>query len=533
MHRFVRAIADKPFERIRGVLRQGAAALRVGRPSDYGLALMAVTGAVACSALLERTLPVSAANFSLIFLSAVLLVATRTALAPALLTAVAGFLAYNYFFTAPRYTFEVTRPDELVSVVLFLVVGLVGGNLANRLRRQVAVLHATNEQSRRLLELNRRLGRSARAQDIHATAARALSEFVQVPVSVLGDDGSGELRQLAAAPDRVLIDERGLAAAAEAAAENESRGYGADSATGAAGDWYCVPLALEEGRVVVAVQLGCRTASPAPEELQLIEAYAAQVAQALTRTRLTANLEAAQVAEETERLRAALLSSVSHDLRTPLASMIGAASSLRALDDGLSASDRDELLDALLTEGQRLDRYIENLLDMTRLGHGSFALARDWVAPADLVGAAIRRTRQAHADLAIEREVPADLPLLYVHAALIEQALFNVLENAARFSPPDEPVHIAVTADRLRLVISVTDRGPGIPAEQRERVFDMFVTGDAEGREHGRGLGLAICKGMVAAHGGQVHANAGADGVGTRMSIELPVAAAPATEAEP
>ena len=504
--------------------------MRVGRPRDYGLALVAVAGAVACSALLERALPVSAANFSLIFLSAVLLVATRTALAPALLTAVGGFLAYNYFFTAPRYTFEITRPDELVSVVLFLVVGLVGGNLANRMRHQVAVLRATNEQSRRLLELNRRLARSAGPDAIHATAARALAEFAEVDVCVLGDDGAGELRPLARAPDRAEIDRDALATATEAAAQGQPRGPG----VGPGGAWYCLPLALDERRVVIALRLGNRPAPPSPEELQLLQAYAAQVAQALTRSRLTANLEAAQVAEETERLRAALLSSVSHDLRTPLASMIGAASSLRELDEGLSANDRDELLDALLTEGRRLDRYIENLLDMTRLGHGSFTLARDWVAPADLVGAAIRRTRPMHPALEIERDVPADLPLLYVHAALIEQALFNVLENAARFSPVDEPVRITVTADRQWLSISVCDRGPGIPAAERERVFDMFFTGAGpEAREHGRGLGLAICKGMVAAHGGQVHATTDADGVGTCMSIELPVTAAPPTEAEP
>ena len=530
MQRIVRTIA--PSDGIRALARKGAAALRVGRPRDYGLALIAVAGAVACSALLERTLPVSAANFSLIFLSAVLLVATRTALAPALLTAVGGFLAYNYFFTAPRYTFEVTQPDELVSVVLFLVVGLLGGNLANRMRRQVAVLRATNEQSRRLLELNRRLGRSVGPDEIQATAARTLAEFAEVGVCVLGDDGAGELRALACAPEHTAVDREALATASEAATQGRPRGHGVEP--GGGGSWYCLPLPLEGRRVVIAVCLGSRPAPPAPEELQLLEAYAAQVAQALTRSRLTANLEAAQVAEETERLRAALLSSVSHDLRTPLASMIGAASSLRELDAGLSASDRDELLDALLTEGQRLDRYIENLLDMTRLGHGSFTLARDWVAPADLVGAAIRRTRPLHPELAIERDVPADLPLLYVHAALIEQALFNVLENAARFSPPDEPVRITVSATRQRLRISICDRGPGIPASQRARVFDMFFTGvEAEGREHGRGLGLAICKGMVAAHGGQVHASAGADGVGTCMSIELPVAAAPPAEAEP
>jgi two-component system, OmpR family, sensor histidine kinase KdpD len=248
------------------------------------------------------------------------------------------------------------------------------------------------------------------------------------------------------------------------------------------------------------------------------------VALALARTRLVGSLQQARVAEETERLRAALLSSVSHDLRTPLASMIGAASSLRELGDQLSASDKRELLDAVLSEGERLNRYIQNLLDMTRLGHGTLKLERDWIALNDIVAAALRRCRELLSNLHVVRSIPHDLPLLYVHPALIEQALVNVIENAARFSPPEGEIRITARNENGELLIEISDQGPGIPPEQRRQVFDMFFTGGEGDRgRHGSGLGLAICHGMVGAHGGRIEALPGPRDRGTTIAIHLPL----------
>jgi two-component system sensor histidine kinase KdpD len=258
----------------------------------------------------------------------------------------------------------------------------------------------------------------------------------------------------------------------------------------------------------------------------MIEAQVSQLAMALERTRLVAELSATRLSEENERLRSALLSSVSHDLRTPLASIIGSASSLRDLSPQLSAENKRELLDSILSESERLNRYIQNLLDMTRLGHGSLKIERDWISLDDLVAAALRRLGPSLEGVEIQRDWPDDLPLLFVHPALIEQALVNVIDNAARFSPPGGQVGIQARHDTAgqQLEIRVTDQGPGIAPELREKVFDMFVT-DSEGdrSRHGSGLGLAISRGMLGAHGGSIDAQLGPAGIGTTIVMHLPL----------
>jgi two-component system sensor histidine kinase KdpD len=189
------------------------------------------------------------------------------------------------------------------------------------------------------------------------------------------------------------------------------------------------------------------------------------------------------------------------------------------------------LLEGTRDEAERLDRYIQNLLDMTRLGHGALKLARDWVSPGDIVGSALNRLRAVLAPLQVTTELPAELPLLYVHAALIEQALINVIENAARFSPVHGRLQMAVTAQNEEIVFAVSDEGPGIPEGERAKIFDMFYTaarGDRGGQ--GTGLGLAICQGMVGAHGGRISVGDGIDGRGTCISLHLPLQAQPEAE---
>jgi two-component system sensor histidine kinase KdpD len=228
-----------------------------------------------------------------------------------------------------------------------------------------------------------------------------------------------------------------------------------------------------------------------------------------------------------------LLASVSHDLRTPLTSMRGSIDSLLALGEAIPLEDRRELLEGTRDEAERLDRYIQNLLDMTRLGHGALKLARDWVAPGDIVGSALNRLQAVLAPLQVATELPADLPLLYVHAALIEQALVNVLENAARFSPPQGHLQLKVSASEQELSFAVSDEGPGIPEDERAKIFDMFYTaarGDRGGQ--GTGLGLAICQGMVGAHGGHISVAEGIGGKGTCITLHLPLQTQPELESD-
>lgn len=245
----------------------------------------------------------------------------------------------------------------------------------------------------------------------------------------------------------------------------------------------------------------------------------------VSRERMLA-LNASRLAEEHERLRSALLASVSHDLRTPLASIIGSSSSLRALDPQLTSQDRFELLDGILNESERLNRYIQNLLDMTRLGHGELAIQRDWISVDDLVASARKRLAGSLTPFNVQQVWDSELPLLHVHPALVEQALVNVLENAARFSPAGGQITISAATDETasRMTLTVSDAGPGIPRHLREQVFEMFFTGnDGDRSLHGTGLGLAICRGMLGAHGGTVTATNGPDGNGTSIIMTLPL----------
>jgi two-component system sensor histidine kinase KdpD len=261
-----------------------------------------------------------------------------------------------------------------------------------------------------------------------------------------------------------------------------------------------------------------------PQQIRLIRSLCDQAALALDRTQLVADLEQTRLVSETEQMRSALLSSISHDLRTPLASIIGSTTSLLEYGDSFSKDNRKELLATTVEEAQRLDRYIQNLLDMTRLGQGNLKLVRDWVDLHDIVSSALDRMRDVIKNVALDIDIGDDVPLLWVHGVLIEQAIVNLLDNAIRFSPPSGHIVISATASDDTVVIDLCDEGPGIPGNEREKIFDMFYTVRQGDRSHlqGTGLGLAICRGMVAAHGGTVTAYDGPHGKGTCMRIALP-----------
>jgi len=211
--------------------------------------------------------------------------------------------------------------------------------------------------------------------------------------------------------------------------------------------------------------------------------------------------------------------------------MIGSASTLKSMFNKLSDEDRESLLDSVLGEGERLDRYIRNLLDMTRLGHGTLKIEGDWIALTDILSSALRRTRNLMSKVHVVLSVEEDLPLLFVHPALIEQALVNVLENAAKFAPAGSDLTIQARREGNELIVATSDEGPGIPEDQRSEVFDMFFTGGEGDRgPHGSGLGLAICHGMVAAHGGRIQALAGPNGRGATIEMALPLRESPEQE---
>ena len=502
--------------RARRTLREAGGGLT---RNDIAWPVVAAATATALGWLLERYAGLG--DLSMVFIVAVIVVAARTRMTAAVIAATLCFLAYNFFFIEPRFTFYIGARQGVASVFLFLVAALVSGRLAAKLRAQVVALRAANAHTGALQTLGRQLASAADIDQVVEAGRVALQRSIDGDALLhVGDeplprDGGFALSDM----DR--------AAADWACRHRQPAGRFTDTLAHA--DWWFLPLVIDgKAAGVTGLRLPAHVSRLGAEQRRLAEAMVADIAEAVVRTRLVSDLERAKLTGETERLRSALLSSVSHDLRSPLASIIGAAGSLDAYGDAMNREDRHALLDTVRLEGERLDRYIQNLLDMTRLGHGGLTLNRDWIGVGELVGSAVSRLQRYQPSVVAHVRVDANVEPIWVHPALVEQALFNVIENAAKFSPADEAVDIvARRLDDGALQIDVRDRGPGIPEDERKRIFDMFYSverGDRGG--HGTGLGLAITQGMIGAHGGSVDALPG-DGPdpqrrGTVIRITLP-----------
>ena len=491
-----------------------------------GYVFATVVALLALGVAFVATRYLAVANLSPILLVAVLIVATRTRMTVSIYTAIVCFVGYNFFFTQPYYTLTIAHADDLVTVVLFLIVALVCSRLATRLAGQVESLRLAQQRAALLLQLGQQLAGSKDARAVRLTGATTMAGALRARVVMLERDATRALHTVLSVPPDLAPSAIDIAAASwnTHATSDDLR-----SMADASGYWL-VPMDLpshDHGAVALLLDDDDRDRSEDRYELAL--AMCQDIALALERVRLADALEQSRVQAETEQLRNALLSSVSHDLRSPLASIIGSASTLVAYEQQLPEPERRELAEGIVHEGERLDRYIQNLLDMTRLGHGELPLKRDWVDAVELVLAALGRLRKFFPAQSITTELPNDTLLLFVHPALIEQALFNVLENAAHFSPADQSVHVAIGLANDQLRIDVSDRGPGIPDEERTRIFDMFYSVSRGDRgNHGTGLGLAICRGMIGAHGGNVEALP-RDGGGTTIRMVLPLPTAPET----
>jgi len=494
---------------------------------DYALALVATLLATALAWAVSSVLPLP--NISLVFLAAVLLVAVRSSLGPALACAALSFLTYDFLFIPPNFSFSIQREEDVLTLLFFLLMAALTGNLAARQRRQLQALRDTQEETSELLDLSRKLTAATDRQAVVSAAAQHLEGWSDVQLCLLNRDGQGGWKVETGGPLQFTEAER--AAADWAWQHDQPAGKG--TGTLPLGRWWWWPLSVEDGPLALLGVCAKEGQSLSGQRRRLLTALSQPLAQALARAQLADDLEAARLHGETEQLRSALLASVSHDLRTPLTAMRGSIDSLLALGEAIPLEDRRELLEGTRDEAERLDRYIQNLLDMTRLGHGALKLARDWVSPADIVGSSLNRLRAVLAPLQVSTDVPAELPLLYVHAALIEQALVNVLENAARFSPSHGRLQLRAGANEQEIFFAVSDEGPGIPEEDRAKIFDMFYTaarGDRGGQ--GTGLGLAICQGMVGAHGGRISVADGIDGRGTCITLHLPLQAQPGMDGE-
>lgn len=465
----------------------------------YTLPWLAPLVATGLALLLATVMP--AANLALIYLAAVLVTAISTRVWPALACALLSFAAYNFFLTEPRYSLRMLHQEDVLTGALLAMVALITGQMAGRLSEQVTALRA-----------------SERWNEQQMACARALAVCVDGPtlISVFAVQLEETLDWYAR---RVEPDSTTPISTPRSVSWMEDSGGVTVLFHGSRGE------AGEAIRLSATEPLG-------PWHQERLDVMVSLASLAWGRIELGESLKQETLGKEREQLRSALLSSVSHDLRTPLSTMIGSVSSLIDLSDSLDAAQRAELLDNTLSEARRLDRYIQKLLDMTRLGHGELTLDRDWIGLDDVISVVIRRSRPLLKEIELQIDIPSDLPLLHVHPALIEQALFNVLENAIRFSPSKGRVRLVAMQDDSWLHLDVRDSGPGIAAEKREQVFDMFHT-FSHGDQYaaGTGLGLAICRSIVAAHGGRTSIQDSAPGEGACVRISLPLAGpAPAQE---
>jgi len=493
---------------------------------DYLLALVATLLASALAWAVSSVLDLP--NISLVFLAAVLLVAVRTSVGPALACSILSFLAYDFLFMPPNFSLTIQREEDVLTLLFFLLMSALTGNLAARQRRQMQALRETQEETSELLDLSRKLTAATDRQAVISAAGQHLSGWQELDICLIDRDAHGNWKVQSGIAQ---LSEAERAAADWAWQHDQPAGNG--TGTLPSGRWWWWPLSSEDQPLALLGVSARQGQDFSAQRRRLLMALSQPLAQALARAQLADDLEAARLHGETEQLRSALLASVSHDLRTPLTAMRGSIDSLLALGEAIPLSDRRELLEGTRDEAERLDRYIQNLLDMTRLGHGALKLARDWVSPGDIVGSALNRLRAVLAPLQVQTLVPTDLPLLYVHAALIEQALVNVLENAARFSSPGGRLELEAGAIDDELFFAVSDEGPGIPEDERLKIFDMFYTaarGDRGGQ--GTGLGLAICQGMIGAHGGRISVGQGIDGRGTCITLYLPLQTQPQGESE-
>jgi two-component system sensor histidine kinase KdpD len=469
--------------------------------TEYLAALGVVTVTTALGLALRQYL--ANVDMAMLFLLAVVVVAARTRQGPALLASVLSIAAFDFVFVPPAYTFHVYDAAYLLTFGVMLAVALVMSRLTGRVRQQAEQADARARTTTKLSALNRDLA-----------GVGTLEELVRVAANHIGTaaGGTATIHVAARSGPRAEADgwlAEGLPADPTARAAvlwAHEHGQPAGSGTGHFddADVLAVPLRSASGSVGMAVVSGQPLLPP---DWRIMAALAEQTAIALERATLVAEHETARVEVEGERLRTALLSSLSHDLRTPLASIEGAASSL--LEDGnpLPAEVRRDLTETILEESRRMTRLVANLLDMIRVEAGTLAVRKAWQPLEETLGVALLRLDERLKAHPVEVDLPPDLPLVPIDELLIEQVFINLLENVARYCPTGTLVTIEAAAQEGGIVVSVVDHGPGIADGAEEAVFQKFyraVGAEGANRTGGAGLGLTICRGIITAHGGRI-----------------------------
>jgi len=482
---------------------------------------MAITGAaLAISVLLDRFLDFE--DVSMIFLVAVLASASAYGLAAGLSASMLAVVAYNFFFFHPVYTLRIADPANLLTLFVFLIAAIIASNLAARIRAQADMAATRARTAGELFSFSGKLAGVAHLDDILWAACYQIAAMLKAHVVVLvPEEGRSGLVVRAGYPPEDTLDTNELAAARWCWDHAQPAGRNSDTLPGASRLFLPMRTAA---RQVGVVGIARHDEAPfTPDERRLLDALIDQTALAVERARLVEEVEAAKLAGETERLLTAMMTSISHDLRTPLASILGAVSGLRRFGDDLDRSQRTDLATTIQEEAERLDRFVGNLLDMTRLEAGAVGVRLGPIEVGEVVDTGCARVEKLFSRHRVVRKIPPDLPCVRADYLLLEQCLVNLLDNAAKYAPAGTTITVAAAHHDDKVLLSVLDEGPGVPEDALLRIFEKFYRAESgDRRPAGTGLGLAIAKGFIEAMGGTILAR-NRTGGGASFTLAIPV----------
>jgi len=494
------------------------------RGGRYAGAVTIVAGATAISMILERHS--EPADLTMLYLLGVVICAMAFGRGPAIAAAFLSVAAFDFLFVPPRFTFRVAETRYLVTFAVMFAVAAITGTLTARLRDQRERALVRERRIASLHRLSQDLATRSGAAEVLEAAVGRIGESLGLRAAAILPDGRGAAKFVAGDPS-VLEPPAERSASRSALLHGRPVGFPPGAVTGIRG--LHIPLIAGTRTNAVLTLSGSDPENPLdPERLEMIRAYSSLTALALERCRLSEDARLAQGQIEAERARSALLSSVSHDLRTPLAAITGAASTLRDDAGEIGHATRRELADTISEEAERLNRLIGNLLDMTRLESGSLRVKKEWHSLEEVVGASLTRLESVLGDREVDVSIAPDLPLIPMDDVLFEQVVRNLVENAHKYATPGHPIEVRAALERNELRLEVADRGDGLGAGEEQRVFEKFYRGSQAAPRTGAGLGLAICRGIVGAHGGTIAA-ANRPGGGALFTVRLPLEGTPPT----
>ncbi|MBF0554367.1 MAG: sensor histidine kinase KdpD, partial [Nitrospirae bacterium] len=503
---------------------------------DITLSVITVAICTAVAQLMDRY--VALADIAMVYLLGVVFTATRAGKMASFLTALFGVLAFDFFFVPPRYSFEVGSPAYLVTFAVMFSIALIISRLTSRVKAQADVARQRQQTTASLYNLSRKL---VNEQDINHVCALVINHVTEVlssrAVVLLPEEPEepeklgklGRLELKGTTSDSFALDQKEYGVAKWCFDHKQRAGFSTDTLSGAKAMYLpLVASAKAVGVIGVLIEPGQEYFDQG--QIHILESFANQTAVTLERIILSNEAQQALLKAETETLRNTLLSSISHDLRTPLAAITGSASTLLEKDMAFDSNEKHELLLTIYEEAEHLNQIIRNILNMTRIEAGGIAVKKQWQFIEEIVGGALNRLSEKIGDKPVDVDFPEDLPMLFFDPLLIEQVLMNVLDNAIKYTPHDTPIELSAALKDSNVVVEVKDRGPGVAAGEEERIFDKFVRSSSKGG--GIGLGLTICRAVITAHGGQITAQ-NRQGGGAVFSFSLPVENQPDTSAQP